>query len=100
MLRGSDAGSMIGRGAPVMSVSRSAFVGSVEKGCRRIRMLESTFKLLCYTTFGVAGQQALSDILIPLHFFSTEPTKADLNTDITGAPLHGEFTYSRRPLTP
>ena len=58
------------------------------------------FKLLCYTTFGVAGQQVLSDNLIPLHPFPTVPTKADLETDVTGAPLPGEFVYSRRALTP
>ena len=35
------------------------------------------FKLLCYTTFGVAGQQVLFDSLIPLYPFATEPTQAD-----------------------
>lgn len=56
VLRGSDTGSMGGRlisygvrrrllqseGAPVMSVSRSALVGSVKMGCRGMRLLEST----------------------------------------------------------
>ena len=45
------------------------------------------FKLLCYTTFGVAGQQILSDRLIPLHPFTSEPSKADLELDATGTPL-------------
>ena len=58
------------------------------------------FKLLCYTTFGVAGQQVLSDRLIPLHPFASDPSKADLELDATGTPLPGEFVYSRRPLTP
>ena len=48
------------------------------------------FKLLCYTTFGVAGQQVLSDRLNP---FVSDPFKADL-------PLPGEFFYSRCPLPP
>jgi hypothetical protein len=59
-----------------------------------------SFKLLCYTTFGVAGQQVLSDRLIPLHPFATDPSKADLELDDTGTPIPGEFVYSRRPLTP
>lgn len=58
------------------------------------------FKLLCYTSFGVAGQQILSDKLIPLHPFAAEPSKADLETDSNGTPLPGEFVYCRRPLTP
>lgn len=56
-------------------------------------------KLLCYTKFGVAGQQILSDRLIPLTPFSTEPTKNDLDRDLEGLPIQNQFTYARRTLT-
>ena len=56
-------------------------------------------KLLCFTKFGVAGQQILSDTTIPLQPFSIEPTKADLEADLNGAPTPGLFTYQRRPAT-
>ena len=56
-------------------------------------------KLLCFTKFGVAGQQILSDATIPLQPFPSEPTKADLEADLTGAPIPGLFTYQRRPAT-
>ena len=56
-------------------------------------------KLLCFTKFGVAGQQILSDTTIPLQPFPTEPTKADLEADLTGAPTPGLFTYQRRQAT-
>ena len=56
-------------------------------------------KLLCFTKFGVAGQQILSDTLIPLQPFATEPTKLDLDLDLAGAPIPGQLTYSRRSLT-
>lgn len=56
-------------------------------------------KLLCFTKFGVAGQQILSDGLIPLQPFATEPTKIDLDLDLAGVPIPGQLTYSRRSLT-
>ena len=56
-------------------------------------------KLLCFTKFDVAGQQILSNATIPLQPFPTEPTKADLEPDLTGAPIPGLFTYQRRPAT-
>ena len=58
-----------------------------------------SFKLLCHTSFGVAGQQILSDGLIPLHPFPREPTRADIDTDAAGLPIPGQFTYPRRTLT-
>ena len=57
-------------------------------------------KLLCFTKFGVAGQQILSDTLIPLQPFAAEPTKLDRDIDLAGKPIPGQLTYSRRPLTP
>jgi hypothetical protein len=56
-------------------------------------------KQLCYTKFGVAGQQILTNATIPLHPFAREPTRNDLDTDPTGAPIQGQLTYSRRSLT-
>ena len=58
-----------------------------------------SLKLLCYTKFGVAGQQILSDRLIPLQPFASQPTKADLDKDNMGLPIPNQFTYSRRTLT-
>ena len=58
-----------------------------------------TLKLLCYTKFGVAGHQILSNRLIPLHPFEHEPTKGDLDLDLAGAPIAGQYTYQRRPAT-
>lgn len=54
-------------------------------------------KQLCLTKFGVAGQQILYTIF--LQPFPIEPTKADLEADLTGAPIPGLFTYQRRPAT-
>ena len=56
-------------------------------------------KLLCYTKFAVAGQQILSDHLIPMAPFITEPTKNDLDRDLAGLPIQNQFTYARRTLT-
>ena len=56
-------------------------------------------KQLCFTKFGEAGQQILSNARIPLYPFATEPTKDDLLTDPTGTPIPGAFIYSRRSLT-
>ena len=56
-------------------------------------------KLLCFTKFGVAGQQILSDTLIPLQPFAKEPTKLDLDIDAAGHPIPGQYTYTRRSLT-
>lgn len=56
-------------------------------------------KLLCFTKFGVAGQQILSDRLIPLLPFAVEPTKADLDKDARERPISNQFTYPRRTLT-
>lgn len=53
-------------------------------------------KLLCFTKFGVAGQQILSNKLIPLQPFQNEPTKNDLDTTEAGVPIIGQFTYARR----
>ena len=56
-------------------------------------------KLLCFTKFGVAGQQILSDTLIPLQPFAEEPTTLDLDVDAAGVPIPGQYTYARRTLT-
>ena len=56
-------------------------------------------KLQCFTKFGVAGQQILSDMSIPLQPFAIEPSKADLDKDDNGIPIPGQLTYSRRPLS-
>ena len=56
-------------------------------------------KLLCFTKFGVAGQQILSDTTIPLQPFPIEPIKADLEAALIGAPTPGLFTYQRRQAT-
>ena len=55
--------------------------------------------LLCFTKFGVAGQQILSDTLVSLQPLATEPIKLDLDLDLAGAPIPGQLTYSRRSLT-
>jgi hypothetical protein len=56
-------------------------------------------KQLCFTKFGEAGQQILSNTLIPLYPFAIEPTKDNLHVDPTGTPIPGAFIYSRRSLT-
>ena len=56
-------------------------------------------KLLCFTKFGVAAQQILSDTLIPLQPFAIEPTKLDLDLDLASASIPGQLTCSRRSLT-
>ena len=56
-------------------------------------------KLLCFTKFGVAGQQIFSDTLIPLQPFAAEPTTLDLDIDAAGLPIPGQYTYTRRTLT-
>ena len=58
-----------------------------------------SLKPLCFTNFGVAGQQILSDRLIPLVPFAVEPTYADLNKDAGGLPIPNQYTYPRRTLT-
>ena len=55
-----------------------------------------SLKLLCFTKFGVAGNQILTDRLIPLHPFANEPTKNDLDLDPAGTPIPGEYIYQRR----
>jgi hypothetical protein len=42
------------------------------------------FTQLCFTKFGVAGQQILSDRVIPLVPFATAPTKNSLESDANG----------------
>ena len=55
-----------------------------------------SLRLLCFTKFGVAGNQILSDRLIPLHPFVNEPTKDDLDLNPAGVPIAGQYTYQRR----
>ena len=52
-----------------------------------------------YTKFGVAGHEILSNRLILLHPFELEPTIGDLDVDLAGAPIAGQYTYQRRPTT-
>lgn len=58
-----------------------------------------TLKQLCFTKFGIAGQQILTNAIIPIHPFAIEPTRDDLDTTPDGIPIPGRFTYSRRSLT-
>ena len=58
-----------------------------------------SLKLLCFTKFGVAGQQITSDTTIPLQPFPIESIKADLEAALTGAPTSGLFTFQHRPAT-
>ena len=57
------------------------------------------FTLSCYTKFGVAGQQILSNKEIPLTPFAVAPTKLDLDTNLAGRPIPGQYTYARRTTT-
>jgi hypothetical protein len=57
------------------------------------------YKLHCTTKFGAAGQQTLTDKLIPLTPFATPPTKFDLEKDATGNLQPSQFVYPRRRLT-
>ena len=54
------------------------------------------FTLSCYTKFGVAGQQILSNREIPLTPFAVAPTKQDVDATLAGVPIPGQFTYARR----
>jgi hypothetical protein len=57
------------------------------------------FTQLCFTKFGVAGQQILSDRVIPLVPFPTAPSKNALDTDADGLPIPDQYIYSRRRFT-
>ena len=57
------------------------------------------FKQQCFTRFGVAGQQILTNRAVPLKPFATIPTKLDLDVDAAGATVPDQFTYARRPYT-
>ena len=57
------------------------------------------FKLQCFTRFGVAGQQILTNRAVPLKPFAIIPTKLDLDVDAAGIPVPDQFTYARRPFT-
>ena len=62
-------------------------------------IFQQSFKLLCFTKFGVAGQQILSNKALPLTPFATAPTKFDLNRTIAGVVIPDQYTYARRPTT-
>jgi hypothetical protein len=53
------------------------------------------FTLSCYTKFGVAGQQILSNKEILLTPFAVAPTKQDVDATLAGVPIPGQFTYAR-----
>lgn len=57
------------------------------------------FKLQCTTKFGAAGQQIITDKIIPLTPFALPPTKFDLEKNAAGIPLPNQFVYPRRQLT-
>jgi hypothetical protein len=57
------------------------------------------FTLSCYTKFGVAGQQILSNREIPLTPFAVAPTKQDVDATLAGVLIPGQFTYARRATT-
>ena len=57
------------------------------------------FKLQCFTRFGVAGQQILTNRTMPLKPFAIIPTKLDLDVDAAGIAVADQFTYARRPFT-
>ena len=58
-----------------------------------------SFKLLCFTKFGVAGQQILSNCAIPLTPFATAPSKFDLDRTDAGIIIPDQFSYARRQTT-
>ena len=60
---------------------------------------QQSFKILCFTKFGVAGQQILSNRALPLAPFANAPTKYDLDLDNAGIEIPGQYTYARRPAT-
>ena len=57
------------------------------------------FKQLCFTKLGVAGQQILSDRIIPLVPFAIAPTKNTLETNAVGAVIADQYVYPRRAYT-
>ena len=62
----------------------------------------SWFKTLlhkCTSHFGYAGQQVIQNKLLDLHPFKSEPSKYDLDTNILGEPIPGQFKYQRRITT-
>ena len=62
-------------------------------------IFSQSFTQLCFTKFGVAGQQILSDHVIPLEPFATAPSKKALDIDADGLPIVDQFVYSRRRYT-
>ena len=62
-------------------------------------IFSQSFTQLCFTKFGVAGQQILSDHVIPLEPFATAPSKKALDIDADGLPIDDQFVYSRRRYT-
>ena len=62
-------------------------------------IFHQSFKLLCFTKFGVAGQQILSNCAIPLTPFATAPSKFDLDRTDAGIIIPDQFSYARRQTT-
>jgi hypothetical protein len=62
-------------------------------------IFSQSFTQLCFTKFRVAGQQILSDHVIPLEPFATAPSKKALDIDADGLPIDDQFVYSRRHYT-
>ena len=62
-------------------------------------VFSQAFKQLCFTKFGVAGQQILSDRIIPLVPFAIAPTKNTLETNAVGAVIADQYVYPRRAYT-
>ena len=57
-------------------------------------IFKQSFKLLCFTKFGVAGQQILSNYALPLTPFATAPSKFDLDPTNAGILISDQFTYA------
>ena len=62
-------------------------------------VFSQAFNQLCFTKFGVAGQQILSDLIIPIKPFAIAPTKNALQVDTNGAFIDEEYVYPRRAYT-
>lgn len=56
--------------------------------------VNKAFTLSCYTKFGVAGQQILSNTEIPQTPSAGAPNKQDVDTNIDGTPIPWQFTIA------
>ena len=75
---------------PTQQPSPTAFI--LDIALDNWSIFQQSFKLLCFTKFGVAGQQILSNRALPLTPFATALTKFDLNRTIAGVVIPDQFT--------